>query len=119
MKTVLIIDDNEMFRFVLAQWLEVEGFYPVTAEDGLEGIRLAQSRCPDLIFCDVNMPALDGIEVLKQIRNDVNTAHIPFFFLTSEAGLSLSLMEKLGASGFISKGAEIQGIQQALTLIKG
>jgi len=117
MKTILVIDDDEVFRFILAEWLKAEGFYPITAEDGFEGIRLAQAHRPDLVFCDVNMPILDGIEVLKQVRNDINTAHIPFFFLTSEDRLSSNLMQQIGASGVISKGAEIQELRQALTRI--
>uniref|UniRef100_A0A7C3PGB8 Response regulator n=1 Tax=Oscillatoriales cyanobacterium SpSt-418 TaxID=2282169 RepID=A0A7C3PGB8_9CYAN len=40
------------------------------------------------MFCDVNIPMLNGIEGLKQVRDDENIAHIPFFFLTSEVGLS-------------------------------
>ncbi len=118
MKIILVIDDNEMFRFMLAEWLKNEGFYPITAEDGFEGIQLAQSCRPDLIFCDVNIPILNGIEVLKQVLDDANIAHIPFFFLTSEDRLGSSLMHQLGASGVILKGAEIQELRQALTLVE-
>ena len=118
MKTILIVDDNKIFRLILAEWLETEGFYPITAEDGFEGVQLAQSHQPDLIFCDVEMPTMSGIEVLKQLRNDLNTSHIPFFFLTSEVNLKPSIMQQLGASGVILKGAEIQELHQALTLIK-
>lgn len=117
MKTVLVIDDDEMFRFILAQWLKAEGFHPITAEDGFEGVRLAQVHQPDLIFCDFNMPLINGIEVLEQLHNNLNTSHIPFFFLTSETGLQQGIMQHPGAIGIISKGAEIRELYQALTII--
>lgn len=79
MKTILVIDDNDIFRFVIAEWLKTEGFHPITAEDGFDGVRLAQSHQPALIFCDVNMPAIKGFEVLKELHNDLNTSHIPYF----------------------------------------
>lgn len=117
MKTILVIDDDKTFRFLLAEWLKNEGFDSITAGDGFEGVRLAGSRHPDLIFCNVNMPIFDGIEVLKQVRDDGNIAHIPFFFLTSEVRPNPSFMQQLGASGVISKGAEIQELRQALNFL--
>ncbi|MDX2242916.1 MAG: response regulator [Leptolyngbyaceae cyanobacterium bins.302] len=114
MKTILLIDDNETFRLILADWLRMEGFDPITAENGFEGIQLAHSQEPDLILCDVNMPEIDGIEVLKQLKNDLNTSCIPFFFLTSETSLNLRLMHQLGATGVIEKNAEISKLRQAL-----
>ncbi len=118
MKMILVIDDDEIFRFIFAEWLKDEGFCPITAEDGFEGIRLAQSCRPDLIFCDVNMPTLNGIEVLKQVRNYVDLADTPFFFLTSETRLSPSFMRQFRVNGIISKGSEIKELRQALTLIE-
>lgn len=64
------------------------------------------------------MPMLNGIEVLKQVRNDVDLAHIPFFFLTSETRLSPSLMRQFGVNGIISKGSEIKELRQALTVLE-
>ncbi|MBD2464763.1 response regulator [Oscillatoria sp. FACHB-1407] len=114
MKTILVIDNNETFRVILADWLRTEGFYPITAENGFEGIQLARSHCPDLVLCDVNMPEMNGVEVLKQLRNDRNTLRIPFFFLTSDRSLNLSLIQQLGATGIIKKDAEIDKLRQAL-----
>ena len=116
MKTILVIDDNETFRLILAEWLETEGFCPLVARNGFEGLQLARSYYPDLIFCDVNMPGINGIEVLKELRNDLNTLHIPFFFLTSDASLNPNLMQQLGATGIIEKRAETYQLRQALVL---
>lgn len=117
MKKILVIDDDETFRLLFAKWIESEGFYPITAKDGLEGIRLAQSHHPDLIFCNVNMLIIDGIEVLKQVRKDENISHTPVFLLTSETRLSSRLIKQFGANGFFSKGAEIQELKQIIALI--
>jgi CheY-like chemotaxis protein len=116
MKTVLIIDDNEAFRCILAEWLRNQGCYPITAKNGFEGIQLACSHYPDFILCDINMPEMSGIEVLKQLRNNLNTLHSLFFFLTSDASLSPSLIQQLGAAGIIEKGTETSKLRQALVL---
>lgn len=118
MKKILIIDDNDMFRFILAEWLKTEGYHPLMAKDGLEGIQLAKSHLPALIFCDVKMPVLNGIEVRKQLRNDLTTSHIPFFFITSESSLRPSLLQQLEVSGVILKGADIDQLRQALITIE-
>lgn len=114
MKTILVIDDNEAFRFILAEWLRTEGFYSIAAENGFDGIQLAHFHCPDLILCDLNMSEMNGIEVLRQLRDDRNTSHIPFFFLTSERNLNPGLMGQLGATGIIEKDATIDKLRQAL-----
>ncbi|SRR5579883_1822411 len=117
MKTILVIDDNETFRFILAEWLRDEGFYPITAAGGFEGVRLAQSHHPDVILCDVNMPSMNGIEVLQQLYADMSTSHIPFFFLTSEDRFQSYILQQPGASGVISKGSEISELRRILTAI--
>lgn len=114
MKTILIIDDDESFRLTLAEWLRIEGFYPITARDGFEGIQLACSQSPDFILCDVNMPEMNGVEVLKQLRSGLNALNTPFFFLTSEAGLSRNFIQQLGATGIIEKSTEIDKLRQML-----
>ncbi len=117
MKTILVIDDNEMYRFVLATWLEDHGFHPITAEGGFEGMQLAQSHRPDLIFCDVNMPFVNGLEVLHAIRSDPKTAGIPFYFLTSELDFALHA-EHLGASGLLNKGVDPETLLQLLKTLE-
>ena len=114
MKTVLVIDNDMMFQLILAECLRKQRYFSIAAKDGYEGVQFARSHRPDLIFCDVNLPLLDGIEVLRQVRSDVNTAAIPFFFLTLEVNLNLGLMREFGVSGFISKEAQIQELWQML-----
>lgn len=115
MKTILIVDDNEMFRLTLADWLRLEGFQPLAAENGFDGLRLAQQYQPDLILCDINMPMMNGFEVLRKIRLQDDTVDIPFFFLTSEpATTSFQQAQSLGADGFVSKSDGIDALHRVL-----
>lgn len=88
------------------------------AEDGVEGVQMAKFHYPDLILCDVNMPTINGIEVLKQLRNDLGTSHIPFFFLTSEVSINSTIMQRLGATGVILKDARIDELRRVLTTLE-
>lgn len=118
MKTILVIDDNETFRFILSEWLREQGFYPITAADGFEGVRLAKSHRPNLIFCDINMPGMSGLEVLEQLHSQPNTSQIPFFFLTSETALQSCAMHRLEMAPVISKDAEISKIREILITVE-
>lgn len=118
MKKILVIDDNEIFRLLLAEWLNTEGFYPITAEDGFSGIRLAQTYHPDIILCDFNMPAMNGVEVCQKLQSDLNTADIPFCFLTSETSLKESSIQRLGGRKVISKAMGFDELRQVLTAIQ-
>ena len=64
--------------------LEMEGFQPLGAENGRTGLQLAKKEKPDLILCDIMMPALDGYGVLQALRDDCDMATIPFVFLTAK-----------------------------------
>jgi DNA-binding NarL/FixJ family response regulator len=84
MKTVLIIEDQPDMRKNLATILRMEGYAVLAAEDGRSGLGLAQEEKPDLILCDVMMPAMDGHDVLRALREDRTVAGTPFIFLTAK-----------------------------------
>jgi CheY-like chemotaxis protein len=79
---ILIIEDDDNLRRDIAEILELENHEPLTAANGQEGIDTAIQSQPDLIFCDVMMPIMDGIEVLRTIRNNPQIAQIPVILLT-------------------------------------
>lgn len=83
---ILVIEDQEDLRKLLARMLTLEGFEVLTAANGAAGIALARQQHPDLIFCDLLMPELDGFGVLSAIRGDTRTASIPVVFVTASAG---------------------------------
>lgn len=80
---VLLIEDNEVVRSNLFNILELEGFNVLSAEDGFFGVQLAKEIQPDFILCGINLPKLNGFDVLNKLREDVATAKIPFIFHTA------------------------------------
>src|SRR5574337_445455 len=85
MKKILLIEDNDEMRENTAEILELAHYKVVTAANGKEGVRLAQSDKPDLIICDIMMPELDGYGVLHMLSKNQDTSSIPFIFLTAKA----------------------------------
>lgn len=104
MSIILAIDDNTVFLESLIDFLEVNGFPAIDAENGFLGLQLAKDKKPDLIICNVKMPGLNGYEVLKALRQDPVTKKIPFIFLTAEHSNSARrLALELGADDYIDK----------------
>lgn len=85
MKKILLIEDNAEMRENTAEILELANYKVITAPNGKEGVRLAQSELPDLIISDIMMPELDGYGVLHMLSKEPTTAAIPFIFLTAKA----------------------------------
>ena len=104
MKKILLIEDNDDIRNNTSEILELAGYAVFTADNGKEGIGIAFKEIPDLIVCDIMMPALDGYGVLHLLRKNPHGRHIPFIFLTakSERNDYRKAME-LGADDYISK----------------
>jgi DNA-binding response OmpR family regulator len=82
MKTILIIDDTEDIRNLIASVLTNYGFTVREAPNGQLGVQMIADEKPDLVICDVNMPAMGGYETLAAVRESSNTATIPFILMT-------------------------------------
>ncbi|MCQ6557110.1 response regulator [Paenibacillus mendelii] len=85
MITVLLIEDNEMNRDMLSRRLERKGYRIVTAEDGRQGVMLAEQLRPDLILMDLSLPVLDGWEATRLLKSSADTKDIPVIALTAHA----------------------------------
>lgn len=85
MSKILLVEDNEMNRDVLARRLQRTGFEVVVAVNGQEAIELASSEMPALILMDLSLPVLDGWEATRRIKADPKTASIPVIALTAHA----------------------------------
>ena len=83
MKTILVIEDNNDILENLTEFLEMEGYKILAANNGKRGIDLAREFIPDLIICDVLMHEMDGYEVLHSLLDTSETYEIPFIFSTS------------------------------------
>jgi CheY-like chemotaxis protein len=85
MPKILIVEDNEENRDVLARRLERHGYSVLVAVDGQAGITMAQDEHPDVILMDLNLPDVDGWEATKRIKANPQTASIPVIALTAHA----------------------------------
>ena len=85
MAKILVVEDNEMNRDMLARRLERRGYQVVIAVDGDQGVRLAQAEAPDLILMDMSLPVLDGWEATRQLKATPVTQAIPIIALTAHA----------------------------------
>lgn len=83
-KIILVIEDSDDLRTDVIEMLKIEGYVMYGAENGITGIEMAQKIMPDLILCDIMMPELDGYGVLQTLRANLDTASIPFIFLTAK-----------------------------------
>ncbi len=83
MKTLLIVDDNDDLRTMLAYQLQAKGYRILMAGDGLQAFELAKTGQPDLILLDVLMPGKDGTETKISLKEHPTTKHIPIIFLTA------------------------------------
>src|SRR5256714_1933516 len=82
---ILIVDDNETNRDILATRLATHGYELTQAADGEEALAAAKEQLPDLILLDVMMPKLDGIEVTRRIKSDPNLPFMPIILVTAKA----------------------------------
>ncbi len=100
---ILIIEDEKKIRESIVEILEMHDFNVLEAANGEIGIRVAVDEKPDLIFCDMMMPIIDGMGVLKAI-NSSSIAGTPFVFLTALAQtMELTDAMSCGADAYIFK----------------
>jgi len=104
MKKVLIVDDSPSIRKEVAQALTKEGYTVVEAVDGADGIVKIGAEHPAAVICDVNMPRMNGLEMLETIRRQPEHATLPVVMLTSEGQPALiERAKRAGARGWIVK----------------
>ncbi len=104
MKTILLIEDNLEMRENTSEILELANYNVITAKNGKDGVRMANSNHPDLIICDIMMPELDGYGVFHLLSKDSATASIPFIFLTAKAEKSdYRKGMSMGADDYLTK----------------
>ena len=83
-ESVLVVDDNADIRQFIREQLE-DSFQIYEANDGINGIKLAAELIPNLIITDLRMPGIDGFEVIKKLKQDTITSHIPIIILTAKS----------------------------------
>jgi len=103
-KTILVVDDSGAVRRQLREPLEADGFAVIEAENGAKGLEVAAATGLSLMIVDVNMPVMDGIEMIERVRQLPGHRRTPVFVLTTESGADAARRGKgVGAMAWIVK----------------
>lgn len=116
MKTILLIEDNDLIRENTAEILELAGYHVVTAENGKVGVEQALAAKPDLVICDIMMPVLDGYGVLHIFNQNPQLSGVPFIFLTAKTERTDQRRGmELGADDYLTKPFDEAELLSAIT----
>jgi two-component system chemotaxis response regulator CheY len=114
-KRVLIVDDSQTVRLQVAKALSGAGYEVLEAIDGVDGQDKIDASV-DMLICDVNMPRMNGLEMLETIKRDGKNAHLPCLMLTTECQPQLiERAKKAGAKGWIIKPFKAELLVAAVT----
>jgi len=104
-RTILIVDDDPMIRKLIATTLEdISGYRLQEAGDGLEAVERAVTARPEIVFLDIDMPRLNGIETCRRMRSDPATAEATIVMLTGDTGnVAERRAQAAGADLFLTK----------------
>jgi DNA-binding response OmpR family regulator len=117
MKKILFIEDESALQKALGEILKQENYEMISALDGEIGLRLAKSKKPDLILLDLVLPKKHGFEVLKALKEDIQTKDIPIIVLTNlEEVAEVEKSIELGATTYLVKAQ--YSLQEVLEKIK-
>jgi two-component system chemotaxis response regulator CheY len=116
---ILVVDDFPTMRRIVRNLLKELGYANVDeAEDGVAGLAKLRSGSFDFVISDWNMPNLDGLEMLKQIRGDTALAHLPVLMVTAEAKKeNIIAAAQAGANGYVVKPFTAGTLDEKLTKI--
>lgn len=116
---ILVVDDSDDTREMMAKLLELEAFTVITAEDGRAGLQAAEAERPDLIITDINMPNINGIEMIKMLRGRSDFVDVPIMAITAYGNNVAAEAIKAGADRASTKPIEfdtlIGGIRELLS----
>lgn len=102
MKSILIVDDNQDMRFLLENILVIHGYNVDTVDDGERAVKYLEDVVPDLVLLDIRLPKLNGIEVLKKIKE--KDENIKVILLTAYSNIaSRNKSIEFGANDYITK----------------
>ena len=118
MAKVLLVEDNEANRDMLARRLQRRGFEVVFAVDGAEGVAKSKTEHPDIVLMDMSLPVKNGWEATRAIKADANTKHIPVVALTahSMAGDREKAMEA-GCDDYDTKPVELPRLLEKMAAL--
>jgi len=112
---VMIVDDSVTVRKVTSRLMERQGWEVLTAKDGVDAVNQLQDVYPDMVLLDIEMPRMDGFEVLRTVRRDPRLAKLPIIMITSRTGEKHQRQAKeLGVNGFLGKPFQEAGLMSTI-----
>jgi len=112
---VLLVDDEADFVEAMSLWLKAKGYSVSVASSGEKAIQIVKEQPPQIVFLDIKMPGMDGIETLRRIRRF--NQKIPVIMITAYADEEkLIQSQKLNISGFFAKDEDVKVLQNTIEL---
>ena len=119
-KCILIVDDSETVRQVLQLALGNAGYKVVEAEDGFDALAKLSVAQIDMLITDLNMPNMDGLELIKKVREEGNQRFTPIVMLTTESSEEKKKAgREAGASGWIVKPFKPEQLLKVVKMVLG
>ncbi|MCD0462124.1 response regulator [Roseiconus lacunae] len=113
---ILIVDDEAQITSSVQLRLKSKGYATMTAENGAEGVRMAKQHHPNAILMDVRMPQMDGMQALRVLKDDAETADIPVIMLSASVADKRTTIDA-GARFFVPKPFQFSRLHDAVKAI--
>lgn len=114
MTKVLVVEDHHDTSFLLCRLLKMEGYEVEHAIDGVVGCSAAESSSPDLIVTDIQMPRMDGIEMIKRIRESQAGKRIPIIVMSAYGQRRITDALEAGADGIVEKPIDLDSFLETI-----
>ena len=112
---ILVVDDIQTNNILMKNLLRVRNYEVLLAQSGIEALRIAEERKPDVILLDIMMPVMDGYEVLARLRSNDTTKDIKVVMVSALGGkIDIKNAMDLGADGYITKPVVVQKLYDLL-----
>lgn len=119
----MIVDDSLSMRRLIRKVIELSGFDVeefLEAANGREALQLLEDHWVDLVLCDIHMPEMDGLELLRQMKQEEVLGRIPVIIISTEGREEvLKEAEKLGAKGYVKKPFSPERIRETMDKVMG
>ncbi len=111
-RSILVVDDSSTVRKFVSVSLSMQGFHVVTAEDGMDALEKLPREPIDLVITDLNMPNMDGMELIRTLRENPDYKELPIIILTSLTENTLKAESKaMGIHSYLNKPFSLEKVQ--------
>jgi CheY-like chemotaxis protein len=116
---VLLVEDAPFLRYAFGRLLRLHGYDVMEANDGQEALDRLSEFQPELVVTDLMMPVMDGVELIRRLRDDPETVGVPILAITADASRhSEELAREAGADDFIAKPVDLPSLLNRMKLIQ-